>query len=77
MTPPILDNSPQKEGRILLAISALNKNQFQSERRAAAVFRVPRATLRDRMRGRVKKQGNRNVNRKIRDSEEQALIEWI
>jgi len=36
----------QKEGKISLAISAINQGQFQSERRIAATYDIPRSTLR-------------------------------
>ena len=43
--------SIQKEGRISLAISAIDQSQFQSERRVAVTYDVPRSTLRLRRAG--------------------------
>jgi hypothetical protein len=53
------------------------KTQVRSIREAARVYNVPESTLRNRLRGRVAQRGSRNVNRKLRDSEETALIQWI
>ena len=36
----------QNEGRISLAILAINRNQIQSVRRAVATYSIPRITLR-------------------------------
>lgn len=41
----------EQEGRIQLAINALKNHEIASVRRAAAVFNVPRGTLRDRLQG--------------------------
>lgn len=51
----------EQEGRIQLAISALQKNEVASIRRAAEIFHVPRSTLRGRLNGcqcRVEKRAN-------------------
>jgi predicted HTH domain antitoxin len=41
----------EQEGRLQLAISALEKNEIPSIRRAADIFDVPRSTLQDRLNG--------------------------
>ncbi|XTI91620.1 hypothetical protein V2W45_1208487, partial [Cenococcum geophilum] len=46
MPQPHNAQSVYTEGRISLAILAIDKNQFQSERRAAATYNAPRSTLR-------------------------------
>jgi hypothetical protein len=38
-------NSIEKEGRIILAISALNKQEISSIRKAARIFNISHATL--------------------------------
>jgi hypothetical protein len=45
MSLPQLSQRASHEADISLAISALNKNQIQTERRAADTFDVSRATL--------------------------------
>jgi hypothetical protein len=77
MAPPHTANSPQKEGRIDLAVNALQKHQFKSERQAARVYKVPRTTLHRRQNGILPKQGSKAPNRLLLDCEEEQLIQWI
>ncbi|CDM38448.1 Probable transposable element [Penicillium roqueforti FM164] len=53
--PPIRSQSPanvtEQEGRILLAIQALKKQEFSSLREVARCFNIPRSTLQNRLRG--------------------------
>ncbi|OJJ65627.1 hypothetical protein ASPBRDRAFT_139700, partial [Aspergillus brasiliensis CBS 101740] len=42
----------EQEGRILLAIESIQKDQVASIREAAHVFNIPRTTLRARLAGR-------------------------
>ncbi|KFY20795.1 hypothetical protein V491_03425 [Pseudogymnoascus sp. VKM F-3775] len=51
MPQPTQPQSSNKEGRILLAIQALNERQFKSVRAAALSYDVPRKTLSNRMNG--------------------------
>jgi hypothetical protein len=67
----------QKDGRISLAISALQKNQFSSIRKAVAVYNVPRTTLQDRKNGRQPQLGSRSKTRLLSDYEEEILVNWI
>ena len=46
-------NLIEQEGRLILAISALKKQQISSVRQAARVYTVPESTLRDRLHGSV------------------------
>jgi hypothetical protein len=52
--PPIRDknskNSIEQEGRILLAISDLKNGNISNIHHASNVYKVPRTTLRDRLR---------------------------
>jgi hypothetical protein len=51
--PPIRNknkrNSLEKEGRLILALTALKKEQITSIREVARQFEVPESTLRDRL----------------------------
>ena len=42
-------NSVEKEGKLLLAISALKKKEISNIREAARLYDVPRSTLQDRL----------------------------
>ena len=44
-------NLIEQEGKLLLAISALKKQEISSVRQAARVYTVPESTLRDRLHG--------------------------
>ncbi len=67
----------EQEGRIALAISALNRNEISSVRRAAAVYIVPPSTLRDRLQGREYRQELRANNHRLSIIQEKTLVEWI
>ena len=77
MAPPHYEEAVQKEGRLSLALSAIHKNQFSSYRSAAAVYKVPRATLQDRGKGRLSRLGSRSKTRLLLELEESVLISWI
>ena len=53
--PPIRTQSSQKrteqEGRVLLAIQAIQKQEIRAIREAARIFEVPETTLRRRLNG--------------------------
>lgn len=67
----------QHEDRIHLAVEALNSGQISSIRKAAAVFDVPYTSLRGRVAGRVPRQQSQVASRKLRPTEEAALVQWI
>jgi hypothetical protein len=77
MAPPHRIDSPQKEGRMTLAVHAIQKSQFSSGRSAASVYKEPRTTLQDRLHGRQPKRGSRAPNRLLLECEEEELIKWI
>ena len=63
MAPPHRINSPQKEGRMALALHSLSKKQFKSQRKAAKVYVVPRSTMQTRIKGVQPKRESRAPNR--------------
>ncbi len=67
----------QHEDRLQLAIEALSSGQISSIRKAAAAFDIPFSTLKDRIRGRVPRQQSQGTRRKLRPTEETALVQWI
>jgi predicted HTH domain antitoxin len=69
--------SLEKEGRIQLAISAINKGEISSIREAANIFSVPRSTLSDRLQGRTARVDRRANSHKLPKNEEETLIKWI
>jgi hypothetical protein len=67
----------QQEGRIALAIQALNQGHFTSIRGAAWSYDVGFGTLRNRVRGRPARCDSRPPNCKLTATEESTLVEWI
>jgi hypothetical protein len=73
---PDLESLPN-EDKILLAIKALNSDATLSERRAAAMYRVSRRTLRDQ---RAKTASRRNTHpnsSKLSRQEEDTIVQYI
>lgn len=79
--PPNRSQSSQKsieqEGRVLLAIEAIQKYQITSVREAARRFSVPEATLRRRLAGHTNRHDTRANNHKLTETEEYTLLQWI
>ena len=67
----------QKEGRLLLTKYAIQNNQFSSVRKATKSYDVPRTTLRHRIEGSLSIAESNSQKRKLKLSEEQALVQWI
>lgn len=67
----------QREGRILLAIEAIQKGQIQSIQAAAKAYNVPRQTLSYRLRGRASRVDSTPNSRKLTTTEESTLRNWI
>jgi len=67
----------EQEGRVLLAISAINKKEITSIRDAARHFNVPRSTLRDRLNGTTYRIEQRANCHKLTKEEEDSLVQWI
>ncbi|OQD76234.1 hypothetical protein PENANT_c135G01995, partial [Penicillium antarcticum] len=79
--PPIRTQSSQKrteqEGRILLAIQAIRKQEFTSIREAARQFKVPNSTLATRLNGVKNRVESRANSYKLTEIEEESLRKWI
>jgi len=79
--PPIRTQSSQKrteqEGRILLAVQAIQKQEFTSLRGAARCFNVPESTLRTRLRGTKNRAETRANGYKLTEIEEESLLKWV
>jgi hypothetical protein len=77
MATPQRNNSIEKEGRIALALQALQKDTNQSIRAIARSYEIPESTLRTRYRGTQPKCEILSPLRKLKLSEETALVQWI
>ena len=79
--PPIRSQSARKsteqEGRLLLAIEAIQKKQIPSIREAARQFNVPHSTLASRLNGTANRSNIRANNHKLSILEEQSLLKWV
>lgn len=65
------------EADILLAISAIDHNQIQSERRAASTFNVVRSTLQNRRAGIKPRRDCEANSKKLSKLEEEAIVRHI
>ncbi|KAJ5241722.1 uncharacterized protein N7469_000049 [Penicillium citrinum] len=70
-------DSEHQEGRILLALDAYKKGEFNSIRGAAAAFDVCHMTLSRRYKGITQRAATRANCHKLSQNEEDSLIEWI
>jgi AraC-like DNA-binding protein len=79
--PPIRTQSSQnrteQEGRILLAIQAIKKQEIPSIRDIARQFNVPRTTLQRRVAGLPFRAETRANSHKLTEIEEESLQKWI
>jgi transposase len=67
----------QQEGRISLAIQAINNKEISSIRQAAERFQVDRSTLTRRLRGTTSRAETRPNSHKLTEIEEESLLQWI
>ncbi|KAJ5735363.1 uncharacterized protein N7483_000488 [Penicillium malachiteum] len=67
----------KQEGKVLLALQAIQKGQIKSLRAAARLFSVPESTLRSRAHGIQSRVDTRPNGHKLTQLEEDSLIEWI
>jgi hypothetical protein len=77
MPPQTRTEKVRKEDRTVLALQALRKGQFSSNRAASRVYNVPKSTLDYHVQGRATRVELRANNHKLSITEEQALIQWI
>jgi len=60
-----------------MAIAAINRQQFKSERRATTTFDVPRSTLRDRRAGATPRRDSEPNSKKLTKLEESVVVQHI
>jgi predicted HTH domain antitoxin len=70
-------SSVEREGRISLAVKAIQNGQIKSVREAARIFEVPRSTLQDRLNGIKFRKETRANSYKLTPIEEESLVKWI
>ena len=66
-----------QEARIILAIEAIRTSKKLSRRSAIKIYKVPKATLRDRMTGRTYRPETRPNRQKLSELEEGVIIRYI
>ena len=69
--------SIEQEGRILLAIKAVQNGRFTSVAAAARSFDVPRTTLGPRIKRRTNQSDTRSVLYKFTQLEEESIQDWL
>jgi hypothetical protein len=77
MAPPNLAQHASCEANIHLATLALDTNQIQTERRAAATFEVSRATLHRRRNGKPARRDCQPNSKKLTQQEEEVIVKYI
>src|SRR3978361_1573401 len=66
--------SIQKEGRLALALLAVQQNQIPSERRAAGIYNVPKSTLQERRSGITAQRDCEANSKKLAKLEESVIV---
>ena len=69
--------SPSKEARLLLALKAIENSEKLSIRAVAKLYNLPEATIRHRRAGRTARRDTTPNSRKLTQSEERAIIQYI
>jgi DDE superfamily endonuclease/Tc5 transposase DNA-binding domain/helix-turn-helix, Psq domain len=77
MSPPNTTHLVHQEGRITLAIEALNQGRCISVRAAAKLYDVARSTLQDRINKHPARRDSRPASCKLTEIEESTLVQWI
>jgi hypothetical protein len=62
------------EGAVQLAIQALDKKQIESEKRAAAIYSVPRSTIQRRRAGTQSRRDCQPNSKKLTKLEEEVVV---
>jgi len=75
--PPKRQKSLEQEGRILLAISSIQKKEISNIREAARLYNVPRTTLQRQLNGDIFRIEQRANNYKLKQNKEESLVQWI
>ena len=70
-------NSIEQEGRILLAIQAIENQEKAPMRVVARTYSVPYSTLRTRLHGTLNRAESRANSHKLTEIEEESLLKWI
>ena len=70
-------NSVEKEGRVLLAISTLEKQEISSIREAARVFNVSHTIIHCCLNGSICRAEQHANNHKLTRNEEDSIVRWI
>ena len=70
-------NSQSQEARILLVIQTIRTNQEMSIRRVVKTYDVSQTTLRDRMKRRISKIENCNVQHNLTSTKEETFVRYI
>ena len=70
-------NSIEQEGRLLLAIQAIKKQEIHSIREAVRCFNVPKSTLLRCLNNTPNQTETRANNHKLTEIEEESLQKWI
>ncbi len=65
------------EGDVFIAISDITSKQIRSERRAAAVHKVPRSTIQDRRAGRRPQRDCEPKSKRLTKLEEEAIVQRV
>ncbi|KAF1932669.1 uncharacterized protein M421DRAFT_246478 [Didymella exigua CBS 183.55] len=63
--------------RVILATQAIKSNASLSQRRAAAIYRVPQSTLSHQGAGRTPRRDTHPNSSKLQKHEEEAVIQYI
>jgi hypothetical protein len=77
MQQPPNSQSTQSEGRMALAMSAIDQNQFRSVQRAAETYDLVQTTLRRRHAGIPSRRDCTLNSKKLTDLEESVIIQHI
>lgn len=72
-----MPNDLGQEGRLELAIQAIQKGHITSVQKVAQLYNVPRTTLRDRLKGIQQRAIAHRTERKLTETEEETLLQWI
>lgn len=67
----------QREGRIALALQAMELDSKLGIRKALRLYNVPYSTLYNRKHKRATRQEAQEVQQKLTKTEEQCLIDWV